>query len=110
MVLAFLDLDTAEADPDATQWVTDLLRTQLKMVGPARVSIENIPSWSETELIRKTAQATNSRTVLTGTVRNVAGTRRISLRLSNQSGDQSLFRTALDQPKTSVNSSRKPQP
>jgi serine/threonine protein kinase/Tfp pilus assembly protein PilF len=94
VVLPFLDLDTATADTGATQSSADLLRTNLESLGPARVLTASVPSWSKPGNIQKVAQETRARTVLTGTIRNVDGRRRISLRLLNSAGDQTLFRTA----------------
>jgi tetratricopeptide (TPR) repeat protein len=97
VVLPFLDLDTAAADPNATLWLADLLRAQLQTLGPARVVVGEIPGWSRSDHIRKAAQASKGRTILTGTVRNVDGQRRISLRLLNPAGDQTLLRRAIEE-------------
>jgi TolB-like protein len=108
VVLPFLDLDTVTGDAPATQSVADFLQTQLEALGPARVITGNIPSWSGIENIRKIAQENRGRTVLTGTIRNVNGRKRISLRLLNAAGDP-LFRTALDPTQMSAGSSRNPR-
>ena len=109
VVLPFLDLDTIVPDPGATQWVADLLRTQLERLGTARVITANIPGWSRPDNIRKVAQESRGRTLLTGTVRTVEGKKRISVRLLNPAGDQTLFRTAIDPADTSASSSRTAQ-
>ncbi len=109
VVLPFLDLDTAAADPGATQWTADLLRAQLETLGPARVVMGNLPSWSKLENIRKLAQEHRGRTVLTGTVRNIDGKRRISVRLTNPAGDQTLVRAAIENPENPPPSLSKPQ-
>jgi serine/threonine protein kinase/tetratricopeptide (TPR) repeat protein len=108
VVLPFLDLDTATGDPDSTQWVADLLRSQLETLGQARVVIGQIPSWSRIDQIRKAGQASKGRTILTGTVRNVQGKRRISLCLLNPAADQTLLR-AVQHADISPQSSGNPQ-
>jgi tetratricopeptide (TPR) repeat protein len=109
VVLPFLDLDTARGDSDATQWTADLLRTQLEPLGPVRIVMGNLASWSKPENIRKLAQEHRGRTVLTGTVRNVDGKRRVSVRLTNPAGDQTLLRASLERTKNSPASLSKPQ-
>ena len=91
MVLPLLDLDSARADPIAAAWVADLLRRQLENFGPARVITGALPGWAGTDDIRKAARDASGRTVLTGTVRNVQGKRRISLRLLDPAGGETLF-------------------
>jgi serine/threonine-protein kinase len=110
VVLPFLDLDTTTADPVATQWVANSLRTQLKTLGTARVVSVNGPGWSKLEDLRKVAQEYRGRTLLTGTVRTVDGKRRISVRLLDSAGEQALFRIALDAADTSASSSRTAEP
>jgi tetratricopeptide (TPR) repeat protein/TolB-like protein len=109
VVLPFLDLDTTAGDSDATQWTADLLRTQLEALGPARVVMGNLASWSKLENIRRLTQELRGRTVLTGTVRNIEGKRRVSVRLTNPAGDQTLVRAALERTENPPASSRKPQ-
>ncbi len=105
VVLPFLDLDTAAGDPDATQWVADLLRVQLQRLGPARVVVGKIPSWSRMDHIRRAAHASKGRTILAGTTRNVDGKRRVSLRLVNPAGDQTLLRTSIEGVDTATSAS-----
>jgi len=52
--------------------------------------------WSKSEDIRKAAQEARGRTVLTGTVRNVGGQRRIFLRLLDPASGQTLFGKLLE--------------
>ena len=104
VVLPFLDLDTIAGDPDATLWVADSLRSQLVRLAPARVVVAKVSSWSRIDEFRKAAQANEGRTILTGTVRNVDGQRRISLRLLGPAGDNVLLRATPEQTKTSATS------
>jgi tetratricopeptide (TPR) repeat protein/TolB-like protein len=109
VVLPFLDLDSAAADSGTTQWTTDLLRAQLEALGSARVVTGDLPSWSKLENIRKLAQEHRGRTVLTGTVRNIDGKRRVSVRLTNPAGDQTLVRAAIERTENPPASSSGPQ-
>jgi tetratricopeptide (TPR) repeat protein len=109
VVLPFLDLDSAADDPATTQWTADLLGAQLQALGPARLVMGNLPSWSKLENIRKLAQEHRGRTVLTGTVRNIDGKRRVSVRLTNPAGDQTLVRAAIERTENPPASSSKPQ-
>jgi len=110
VILPFLDLDTVTGDSDATQWTADLLRAQLEALGPVRVVMGSLPSWSKLENIRKLAQEHRGRTVLTGTVRNIEGQRRVSVRLTNPAGDQTLVRAVLERTETPPPTPRKSQP
>ena len=109
VILPFLDLDTVDGDPAATQWVADSLRSQLETLGPARIVIGAIPSWSKLDHIRKAAQASKGRTILTGTVRNVDGRRRVSLRLLSPAADQTLLRAAIHRADPFPGSARRPE-
>jgi tetratricopeptide (TPR) repeat protein/tRNA A-37 threonylcarbamoyl transferase component Bud32 len=104
VVLPFLDLDKAAGDPEVTQWVADSLRSQLDSLGPARVVLGSAPSWSRVDEVRRAAEASKGRTILTGTVRNVKGQRRISLRLLSLAADQALLRAAITQTDTASRS------
>lgn len=96
VVLPFLDLDTASADLGTTEWTANLLRSQLEALGPARVVVGEIPSWSRIEQVRKAAQANRTRTILSGTVRDVGGKRRVSLRLLPAAGNETILRSAIE--------------
>jgi tetratricopeptide (TPR) repeat protein/TolB-like protein len=96
-VLPFLDLDTAAGDQAATGYVADLLKGKFESLGSARVSTNSQPGWTKLDDIRTAAREAKGRTVLTGTVRNVEGTRRISIRLVDPASGLTLFTTALEQ-------------
>src|SRR5436190_4708381 len=106
VVLPLLDLDSADVDPVATQWVADALKRELQILGPASVTTSQVPGWAKLELFRSAARETKSRTVLTGTVRNVKAQRRISLRLLDPSGGETLFSTIVEQNKAGAESGR----
>ncbi|HEY8833962.1 MAG TPA: serine/threonine-protein kinase, partial [Chthoniobacterales bacterium] len=97
VVLPFLDLDTVEGSPITTGQVISSLTGQLESLGSARVSTSAVPGWSKLREIRKAARAARGRAVLTGTVRNVGGKRRISLRLLDPASGNTLFAAVLDQ-------------
>lgn len=109
VVLPFLDLDAVTGDPETTEAVANLVRSQLESLGPARVVMGKAPGWSKLDDIRKAAQASSGRTILTGTVRNVEGKRRISLRVINPAADQTLVRGVIESPVLSSQSSRQPE-
>jgi tetratricopeptide (TPR) repeat protein len=96
VVLPFFDLDAVSSDPIATLEVANLLRGRFEKLGPARVITSTMPGWSKVEDIRKAARESKGRTVLTGTVRNVQGKRRLSLRLLDPANAQTLFAVVLD--------------
>lgn len=91
VVLPFLDLDTVQEDSTSSQQVIDSLASRLKLLGPARVRAGDVPGWHRLQELQKTAQALNGRTILTGTVRNVDGRKRIIVRLLNPASGQPLF-------------------
>jgi tetratricopeptide (TPR) repeat protein/tRNA A-37 threonylcarbamoyl transferase component Bud32 len=91
VVLPFLDLDTVSEDPVATQQVMESLRSRFKAFGPARVSVGNVASWRKLEDLQRAAQSLSDRTILTGTVRNVLGRKRIAIRLLNPANGEPLF-------------------
>jgi tetratricopeptide (TPR) repeat protein len=96
-VLPFLDLDTVTGDQVATGYVADLLKGKFENLGSARVSTNSLPGWNKLEDIRTAAREAKGRTVLTGTVRNVEGARRISIRLLDPASGVTLFTKALEQ-------------
>jgi tetratricopeptide (TPR) repeat protein len=97
VILPFLDLETLSGDPVATQYVARRLSAQFEELGSARVLTSAVPGWGQLDDIRRAARDAKGRTVLTGTVRNVAGQRRLSLRLLDPAGNQVLFSAFLDQ-------------
>jgi tetratricopeptide (TPR) repeat protein len=105
-VLPFLDLDTVAGDQIATESVADSLREKFENLGSARVSTNAMPGWTKLEDIRKAAQEAKGRTVVTGTVRNVEGIRRISVRLLDPASGKTLFTTAFEQKEGQAGSSR----
>ena len=105
-VLPFLDLDTVAGDQMATEYVADSLREKFESLGSARVSTNAMPGWTKLEDIRKAAQEAKGRAVLTGTVRNVEGIRRISVRLLDPASGKTLFTTAFEQKEGQARSSR----
>ena len=105
-VLPFLDLDTVTGDHVATGYVADLLKGKFENLGSARVSTNSLPGWNKLEDIRTAAREAKGRTVLTGTVRNVKGVRRISIRLLDPASGTTLFTTALEREEGQASSSR----
>src|SRR5436190_6765406 len=97
VVLPFLDLDTVREDTVSTRQTIDALQGQLKQFGPARVRAGNIPSWRKLDELQKAAQSLSGRTILTGTVRNVRGRKRITVRLLNPANGEALFVKVLEQ-------------
>jgi serine/threonine protein kinase/Tfp pilus assembly protein PilF len=95
-VLPFLDLDTVAGDQVATGYVADLLKQKFESLGSARVSTNSLAGWNKLEDIRTAAREARGRTVLTGTVRSVKGTRRISVRLLDPASGKTLFTTGLE--------------
>lgn len=110
VVFPFLDLDAVSGDPVATQSVVNSLKGQFESFNSIRVSTSAMPGWSKLEDIRKGAREAKGRTVMTGTVRNVEGKRRASLRLLDPASGQTLFATVLDQSEALPKSSRKTEP
>ena len=97
VILPFLDLDNVRDDGDSTKQVMDLLSAGLKNFGPARVRAGNVPGWRKLDELQKAAQSLSGRTLLTGTVRNVQGQKRITLRLLNPANGEALFVKVLEQ-------------
>src|SRR5438067_1182691 len=107
VVLPLFDLDAVSGDPVATGEVANLIRQQFEKLGFASIATGTVPGWSKVEDIRRAAQEAKGRTVLTGTVRNVQGKRRLSLRLLDPAGAQILFTTVLDLDEATPQSFRK---
>ncbi|MFN2622656.1 MAG: protein kinase [Chthoniobacterales bacterium] len=97
VVLPFLDLDRVREDSGSTQLVVDRLRTRLKSFGPARVHASNVPGWRNLGDLQKLAQALRERTIVTGTVRNVQGRNRITVRVVDPANGEALFVKVLEQ-------------
>ncbi len=92
-VLPFLDLDSGSADFASAQAVGEELFR--RRTGPMRVtSPARLPAkWTGTgngDEVRETAQLSNSRAILTGTVRRVEGVLRLSLHLVREDGNEVL--------------------
>jgi tetratricopeptide (TPR) repeat protein len=104
-VLPFLDLDTVAGDQIATEYVADWLKEKFENLGSARVSTSAMPGWTKLEDIRRGAQEAKGRAVVTGTVRNVEGTRRISVRLLEPASGKTLFATVFEQKEGQARSS-----
>lgn len=98
VVFPFLDLDSAQDDAASTRQMIDLLSARLQAFGPARVRAADVPGWHKLDELQKTTQALGGRTILTGTVRNVLGRKRISVRLLNPANGDALFVKMLEQP------------
>src|SRR5947207_1007655 len=97
VVLPFLDLDTVREDTVSTRQTIDALQGQLKQFGPARVRAGDIPGWRKLDELQKAAQSLSGRTILTGTVRNVRGRKRITVRLLNPANGEALLVKVLEQ-------------
>ena len=85
-VLPFLDLDTGEADPVATEQFARALHTALLTIGPGKVVLLPVlPSkWTGTgniDEIRIAAEQANTQTVLSATLRHIPHGIRLSLHL-----------------------------
>jgi tetratricopeptide (TPR) repeat protein len=97
VVLPFLDLDSIREDPASTRQVIDALGACLKTFGPARVRAGEVPGWHKLDELQTTARALGSRAVLTGTIRNVQGRKRIAVRLLDPANGNALFVKVLDE-------------
>jgi tetratricopeptide (TPR) repeat protein len=100
VVLPFLDMDRVADDEVTTQQVVVSLRNQLELLGPSRVIAGALPGWSKLADVRQAARDAKGRTVLTGTVRNVQGKQRISLRLLDPTSGQILLARLVEQKQT----------
>ena len=96
VVLPFFDLEAVTGDPAATESVADSLRRQFENLGPARVVSSSAPGWGKLEDLRKAAREVKGRAILTGTVRNLEGKRRLSLRLVDPGYGTTLFSAVVD--------------
>jgi tetratricopeptide (TPR) repeat protein len=97
VVSPFLDLDSARQDPVSTQQVIDFLSSRFKSFGPARVHVGAVPGWHTVEDLQQSARASRARTILTGTVRNVQGRMRVSIRVLDPSNGKAVFAKVLEQ-------------
>ena len=97
IVLPFLDLDSMREDSVSTEQVIDSLTSRFKTFGPARVRASDVPGWRKLEDLQKAAQASRGRIILTGTVRNVQGKKRISFRVLDPASGEALFAKVLEQ-------------
>ncbi|HEX8897283.1 MAG TPA: hypothetical protein VF751_01185, partial [Chthoniobacterales bacterium] len=104
VVLPVIDLDTVADDPGATQWMENLLRRHFAKLGPGRIIHGAAPAWRKLEEIQKAALQGKGRAVLTGTVRNVDGKRRVSLRLVDPSQGKTILSEVLEQNEATANS------
>ena len=94
VVLPFLDLDTVLPDRALAQSIASSLQSELDAIGPALVkttSPDSAAGWGTMEDIRRAGQASNARTVLTGTVRTIQERKRISVRLLDAATGDTLF-------------------
>jgi serine/threonine protein kinase/tetratricopeptide (TPR) repeat protein len=96
-VVPILNLDNVTAEPTLAQSLADSLRHQLNILGPVSVATANI-FINTTQGIKEVGRSTKSRTVLTGTVRNIHGTKRISLRLLDAATGEPLLVCPLNAP------------
>lgn len=94
VVLPFLDLDNAAAEPMLTQSLTSSLQAELNVFGPAQVKTMRPGSSLDglwVEELRKVGQQTGARTALMGTIRTVQGRKRISIRLVDAATGNPIF-------------------
>jgi serine/threonine protein kinase/tetratricopeptide (TPR) repeat protein len=94
-VLAFLDLDTVQADTSTTDSVADALRKEMPQFGLARIHPVTPPhgKWTGTGIqdeIHFIATQTKAAAILAGTVRKTPGGKRVSLRLIRSNGSEEL--------------------
>ena len=104
VILPFLDLDAVTQDASTTELVARSLKAQLAQLGPARVTIGTMPGWSKLDDICKAAREAKNRTVLIGTLRNVQGKQRLSLRLLDTASGQPLFTKLIEENGTEIKS------
>ena len=95
-VFPFLDLDSAREDPISTLRVIDFLGSRFKTFGPARLRVSDVPGSRKVEDLQRSARALKVRTILTGTVRNVQGRMRVSVRVLDSSNGEALFAKVLE--------------
>jgi len=104
VVLPFLDLDTVREDGVSTRQMIDALQGQLKEFGPARVRAGDIPGWRRLDELQKVAESLGGRSILTGTIRDVLGRKRITVRLLNPANGEALLVKVLEQDESKSNS------
>jgi tetratricopeptide (TPR) repeat protein/TolB-like protein len=97
VVFPFLDLDSAREDPVATRQTIDFLSARFKSFGPARLRVGNVPGWHRIEDLQKAAGALKGKMILTGTVRNVQGRMRVSVRVLDPSNGEAVFAKIFDE-------------
>jgi tetratricopeptide (TPR) repeat protein len=105
VVFPFLDLDSAREDPSATRQTIDFLSARFKSFGPARLRTSKVPGWHRFEDLQKSAGALKGRIILTGTVRNVQGKMRVSVRVLDPSNGEALFAKTFEENKLDAGSS-----
>jgi serine/threonine protein kinase/tetratricopeptide (TPR) repeat protein len=93
-VMPFLNLDTVTSDTATADYLAATLQNELSTLGPARVmkgrSKGSLEDFSLDQM-RKGAEATKARAILTGTVRGSGGSRRVAFRLLDSSSGESLL-------------------
>ena len=93
-ILPFYDLDTATADRTLTKGFAVSLQDGLAALGPARVTTLEPPLAVGRDRIGeliKEGQKNRARAILTGTIRTVQGTKRISFQLIDPATKETLF-------------------
>ncbi|MEY2584049.1 MAG: eukaryotic-like serine/threonine-protein kinase [Verrucomicrobiota bacterium] len=100
VVLPFLDMDTVAEAEATTEQVVNSLRNELQRIGPSRVLRGGLPGWSKLSDVRKAVRDAKGRAILTGTVRNVQGKQRTSLRLLDPATGQVLLAKLIEENQT----------
>ena len=98
-VLPFYDLDTATPDRTFTQAFAASLQDGLAPLGPARITTLEPPFVVGRDRIGrliKEGQQNGARAILTGTIRNSQGRKRISFQLIDPATKETLFSHLLD--------------
>ena len=109
VVLPFLDLDSVREDSASTAQMIAMLQSRLQTFGLASVRGGDAPGWRKPGELQKAAQALRARTILTGTVRNVQGRKRTTIRLLNPASGEALFVKVLEQSELETNGSNPTQ-
>jgi tetratricopeptide (TPR) repeat protein len=94
LILPTLDLDEASINSTIAESFGDLLRAQLKTLGPARLTAASLPPrvyLGESDHLRKVGLEAKSRTILTSTVRKIQGKMCVSFRLLDTTSGEALF-------------------
>jgi serine/threonine protein kinase/tetratricopeptide (TPR) repeat protein len=94
-VLPFLNLDSARSDQDVSNALVTVLQPMVSAISPSEFRrAEAAPAeWSgigTEEEIRQVARQSHSATVLSGTIREIQGKRRIAMRLVRENGSDVL--------------------